>query len=220
MRLIFVAALLLVLSGCASGMSKEECLYADWRAIGYEDGAAGRNASAMSSRRVACADKAKVTPDMEAYLAGREAGLDQFCRPASGFDYGARGGQYAGACQGRDEGSFVAAYEKGLTLYALTSKFDGASRALAAAHADLDAIEHSITHAQAALVNPATPHPARLDHLAELKTLYGRRDKVRDAIPVLANDVDRAEADLEDYRREMADRDYARSALRPSNARY
>lgn len=220
MRIVVLASLFFALAGCAGGMSKEECLYADWRAIGYEDGAQGRDASAIGSRRVACADKAQVTPDMEAYLAGREHGLDQFCRPANGFDYGSRGYSYTGACASRDEAAFVAAYEKGLTLHGLVVNYDAASRALASAHADLDTIDHQIAHAQAALVNPATPHPERLDHLAELKTLYTRRDKVRDAIPALARDVDIAEAELEDYRGEMADRDFARGALRATDASY
>lgn len=220
MRLFALPFLLLALAGCAGGMSKKECLYADWRAIGFEDGAQGRDASAIGSRRVACADKAQIAPDMDAYLAGREKGLDQFCRPANGFDYGSRGYSYTGACAARDEGAFVAAYEKGLTLHGLVSNYDAASRALASAHADLDNIDHQIAHAQAALVNPATPHPARLDHLAELKTLYTRRDKVRDAIPDLARDVDFAEVELEDYRREISDRDYARGALRATPASY
>lgn len=220
MRLAILASLLLALAGCAGGMSKEECLYADWRAIGYEDGAHGRDASAIGSRRVACADKAQVTPDMEAYLAGRERGLDQFCRPANGFDYGSSGYSYTGACASRNESAFVAAYEKGLTLYGLVENYNAASRALANASADLDSIDHEIAHAQAALVNPVTPHPECLDHLAELKTLYARRDKVRDAIPNLARDVDIAEAELQDYRREMADRDYAEGALRATAASY
>lgn len=220
MRFAILASLLLALAGCAGGMSKKECLYADWRAIGYEDGAQGRDASAIGSRRVACADKAQVTPDMEAYLAGRERGLDQFCRPANGFDYGSRGYSYTGACASRDERAFVAAYEKGLTLYRLVENYNAASHALTNANADLDNIDHEIAHAQAALVNPVTPHPERLDHLAELKTLYARRDKVRDAIPNLARDVDIAEAELEDYRREMADRDYAEGALRATTASY
>lgn len=220
MRRIALLLFSLLLAGCAGGMSKKECLYADWRAIGYEDGAQGRDASAIGSRRVACADKAKVTPDMEAYLSGREKGLDQFCRPANGFDYGSRGYSYTGACAARDEGAFVAAYEKGLTLFGLVENYNAASNALASAHQDLENIDHSIAHAQAALVNPLTPHPERLDHLAELKTLYGRRDKVRDAIPHLVRDTDRAEAELDDYRREMADRDYARAAMQASEASY
>lgn len=220
MRAILFAIVMLMLGGCASGMSKKECLYADWRAIGYEDGAQGRDASAISSRRTACADKASVTPDMQAYLVGREDGLNQFCQPANGFDYGSRGYRYTGACSNRDERAFVAAYEKGLTLYGLTSNYEAASRALANAHADLDNLDASITRAQAALVNPVTPNPERINILADLKTMLARRDKVRDAIPQLVRDVDFAEAELADYRREVDDRAFARSAVTASAKRY
>lgn len=220
MRFIMLAFLFLATAGCASGMSKKECLYADWRAIGFEDGARGADASSIGSRRVACADKARVTPDMQAYLAGREEGLDQFCRPANGFDYGSRGGRYSGACAGRKEGAFVAAYEKGLALHGLVSSYEAAMQALANANADLNNIDHQIAHAEAALISPATPHPERLDHLAELKTLHQRRDKVRNAIDALSRDVDRAEAELEDYREEIADRAYARGAVTAASARY
>ena len=219
MRLIVLLAALFALAGCASGMSKDECLYADWRAIGYEDGAAGRSATAVSPRRVACAKKAGVTPDMEAYLAGRDDGLEQFCRPANGFDIGARGVRYAGVCQGSSEGAFVAAYEKGLTLHGLISNFEAASQALSRAHADLDSVEHQIAHAQAAIVNPTTPNPERIDHLAEMKTLYARRDTIRDAIPQLARDVEYAEDELEDFRRNVQGLEYAR-ATRALNASY
>ncbi len=212
--------LFFALAGCAGGMSKKECLYADWRAIGYEDGSRGADASAIGSRRMACADKAKVTPDMEAYLAGREDGLDQFCRPANGFDFGSRGGRYAGACASRNEAAFVSAYEKGLTLYGLASRYDAASRALANAHADLDSIEHGIANAESALISPATPHLERLDQLAALKSLHERRDRVRGAIDDLVRDVDRAQAELRDYRLEMADRADARGATAPRKARY
>lgn len=215
MRGMVVAFIMLGLAGCASGMSKKQCLYADWRAIGYEDGAAGRDASAIGSRRAACADKARVTPDMTAYLAGRKQGLDEFCRPANGFDYGSKGARYAGACAGHNEAAFVAAYEQGLTLFGLVSNYDAATRALAAAHTDLDDIDRRIAFAEAALISPATPHPERLDHLADLKSLHQRRDKVRDAIDDLARDADRAEFELQDYRREIAGRDFARGAHAP-----
>ncbi len=220
MRRFFFALVFLALAGCASGMSKKQCLYADWRAIGYEDGASGRDASAIGGRRMACADKARVTPDMQAYLAGREEGLDQFCRPASGFDHGARGHRYAGVCADRNEKAFVAAYEKGLMLYGLMQNVDAASRALANAHAEVDSLERRISGAEAALVSPTTPHAERVQLLVDLKGLHQRRDKVRDAIADLARDVDRAEAELEDFRRENENRDYARGSLGTTSIRY
>ena len=54
MRPLFLLLFLLALSGC-SGMGAEACAVADWRAIGYEDGAKGlgpaaRPCSAQSRR--------------------------------------------------------------------------------------------------------------------------------------------------------------------------
>lgn len=219
MRALFVLLAPLALAACATGMSKKECLYADWRAIGYEDGAAGLDAGAISRRRAACADKARVTPDMEAYLDGREAGLDQFCRPANGFDYGARGQRYAGACAGRDEAAFVASYEKGFALYSYVSRLDAARAALATARADLDRIDHEIAANEAALISPATPHLARADHLAALKHLGEERGKVRAAARDLARDVDAAEGDLAAYQRALAALD-RKGAATPTAARY
>lgn len=218
MRALFVLLAPLALAACASGMSKKECQYADWRAVGYEDGAAGRDAGAIASRRAACA-KARVTPDMEAYLSGREDGLDEFCRPANGFDYGARGYRYAGACAGRDEKAFVASYEKGFALYGYVSRLEAARAALANAHADLDRIGHEIAANEAALISPATPHLARVDHLAALKHLTEERAKVRAAVRDIAEDVDAAEDDLAAYQRALAALDN-KGAARPTPARY
>lgn len=207
-----------LLAACASGMSKKECQYADWRAVGYEDGAAGRDAGAIASRRAACA-KARVAPDMEAYLSGREDGLGEFCRPANGFDYGARGNRYAGACAGRNETAFVASYEKGLALYSYVSRLDAARAALANAQADLNRIEHEIAANEAALISPATPHLARVDHLAALKHLSEQRGRVRAATRDLARDVDAAEDDLNAYQRALAALD-GKGATGPTPARY
>lgn len=219
MRFVAILVASAMLAACAGGMSKKECLYADWRAIGYEDGAAGRDAGAVGARRAACADKAGVTPDMEAYLGGREAGLDQFCRPANGFDIGSRGYRYTGACAGRNEAAFVASYETGLALWGYVSRLDAARAALANAHADLDRIEHEIAANEAAIISPATPHPARIDHLARLKHLTEERSRVRAATRDLARDVDAAEDDLAEFEGALA-ATAEKTATRPAPARF
>ena len=100
MRIVASIIFLALLGGCAGGLSKDECLYADWQAIGYEDGARGAPASAVSSHRQACAKKAGVTPDMTAYLTGRDEGLREYCKPSNGFAVGSRGARYYGVCTG------------------------------------------------------------------------------------------------------------------------
>ena len=42
--------LLALLQGCAT-LDKDECMLADWRLIGYEDGVAGKSAAAVGEYR-------------------------------------------------------------------------------------------------------------------------------------------------------------------------
>ena len=65
--------LLLLVSGCAS-LDKDECLHANWYAIGLEDGARGRSVERLGDHRRACA-KHNVAPSAERYVAGRNEGL-------------------------------------------------------------------------------------------------------------------------------------------------
>ena len=212
LKLAMLAGFGVALSACASGMSKNECLTADWRAIGYEDGLRGLDASAVSGRRQACANKANVTADMDAYLAGREAGLSEFCRPANGFEYGSRGQRYAGVCAGKNEAPFVVAYQRGLKLYGFTTDLSDAEGRLAAAENELADIERAISAHEIAIVSPTTPNLERGDHLAALKSLHERRANVRADLPGLARDRDRASDALEYYRRELAS--YERGATK------
>ncbi|MDH5469903.1 MAG: DUF2799 domain-containing protein, partial [Gammaproteobacteria bacterium] len=50
-------AAILLLQGCAT-LNKEECVVADWRLIGYQDGVAGKSASTVGGYRKDCAEYA------------------------------------------------------------------------------------------------------------------------------------------------------------------
>ena len=63
---------LLLITGCAS-LDKQECRLADWRMIGYEDGAAGRSGTRIGDHRAACAQHG-VIPDMAAGPSAAGAG--------------------------------------------------------------------------------------------------------------------------------------------------
>ncbi len=75
------AMILIILSivGCAT-MDKDECLVADWRLVGFQDGAQGKSAAAIGTYREDCASY-RVVPDLDAYQAGRREGLLQYCVP-------------------------------------------------------------------------------------------------------------------------------------------
>lgn len=210
----------LTLGGFAS-MSKEECLHADWRAIGYEDGAAGAPVSAISNRRTACVKKVGAAPDMAEYLAGREQGLRLYCQPSNGYRLGASGARYQGVCAGPDSNLFTAAYQSGLHLHQLQFALDSAAHALSKAHKDLRAVKHHITEVEAALVSPDTSNPSRIELLAELKNLSEERGRIETAIVALARDEARAEDELTDYQAYLAENGpYPSRSVAPERASF
>ena len=202
MRIFFVASSCLMLASCAS-MSKNECLYADWRAIGYEDGAVGAPTTAISSRRQACA-KAGVTPDMPAYLAGRDEGLVEYCTPANGFVVGERGFGYSGVCGRHAEASFLESYRAGARLHLLRDRVHGASNALITATGELDAIQYEITQSSIDLIRSEMSAVDRAALVVEITQLSAESDRIERALPGLRRDVDLAEADLAAYEAQLA----------------
>lgn len=220
MRRFALLAGAVLTAGCAS-MSKEECLYADWGAIGYEDGAAGRPVSAISSRRAACAEKAGVTVDMIAYRGGREEGLELYCEPSNGYVVGASGGAYYGVCTGPREAAFMTAYETGRHLYRLESAVAALAADIRQARIDLGDVEHRIAHTETALISFETPHAERLELLAQLKHLSEEKGNIETALIALSRDHVRAEDDLAAYREELAYSEFQPGGvLSPSRANY
>ena len=109
--------ILIILSaaGCAT-MDKNECLVADWRLIGFQDGAQGKSAATIGTYRKDCADY-HVAPDLDAYQAGRSEGLLQYCAPANGYRLGTAGRAYNAVCPAGTERAFRAAYNTGRDIY-------------------------------------------------------------------------------------------------------
>lgn len=220
MRLLFSAVLTVVMSGCA-GISKEECLYADWRAIGYEDGSAGKSASAISSRRAACAKKAGVAVDMAEYTAGRESGLRNFCRPSNGYALGANGGRYYGVCVDAEESGLLAAFETGRQLFGLQQAVASYERQIVAAEKELSYTQDHIASVQIALVSPETPMVDRPALLLELKDLDREKDDIEIALVALHNALINADEDLAAFRDHLAlNGPIPRGVHEPSSARY
>jgi Protein of unknown function (DUF2799) len=213
MRFVLLASSCLMLTGCAS-MSKSECVYADWRAIGYEDGANGYPATAVSSRRQACA-KAGVTPDMSEYLAGRDRGLEEYCTPANGFATGENGAGYNGVCGRHNEEAFLDHYRAGARLYTLRDRVRSAGYALRTANEHLGEIKFAITETTTGLIRPDLTVAQRAAEVVELTQLAQEGDRVERSLPSLQMELQLAEADLAAYEHQLASRPMlARVAVR------
>ena len=139
-----------IMAGCAS-MSENECRVADWRMVGYEDGARGRGGDAIGTHRRACA-KANVTPDFSAYEEGRRDGLRQFCHPANGYQIGRGGVRYTGVCPADLEDEFLIAYREGHTIHRLESDVRAAEHDIRRIEKRIEKMEIDLEDAEIELV--------------------------------------------------------------------
>lgn len=169
MRMAWMAALLTVvgLGGCET-MSQDECLTADWRAIGFEDGTSGRPPSRIADHRKACAQHG-VTPDLDRWSIGYDEGLERFCTPESGFSVGVSGGSHNGVCVGARADAFMPAFLDGQRYYGVKSALDTARGRISSVEHRLDEIDRKMDQLEAELRDPALPQEDRDAKTRKLK---------------------------------------------------
>lgn len=124
----FLVVALAFLSGCAV-MSQQDCLHADWYELGYRDGSTGQSRDRLQQRQQACVEHG-ITSDKSAYYDGYEAGLDQFCTAASGYQRGREGYRYNNICPPLLEGDFLTGYQRGHEVYQTRQQMDEQDRQL------------------------------------------------------------------------------------------
>lgn len=171
---VFVAVLV---SACATGSGKDQCVAADWRTIGYEDGLRGAPADRIGVHRVACA-KHQVTPNLAEYLEGRERGLQQYCQPKNGFRVGLHGGGYANVCSGPSETAFVEGYRYGRQIHGARAALRASQSQLRSTRDGLAKTEAAMANVTAELVLPAVPTDRRAFLATELVRLTQQRTEL------------------------------------------
>ncbi|MDH4150940.1 MAG: DUF2799 domain-containing protein [Betaproteobacteria bacterium] len=175
-RLLTVAALALALQGCGStSMSKNECLTADWYAIGYESGIRGQREAQISQHRKACAEHG-ITPDLARFLQGRDVGLQRYCEPRNGYRLGRNGTNYDGICPQRLDGEFTSAYRAGRELYDTEQNINRYGRRIGNLQSDLNALNDDLNRKQSEIIAPGTLPARRALLLTEIIEL---RDKIK-----------------------------------------
>ena len=185
---------LFVLSGCAT-LGKDECLNADWRTIGYEDGAHGYPASRIGSHREDCA-KHGVTPDFNRYEQGRLEGLREYCTPQKGYGLGTSGRQYNYVCPRDLESTFLKGYYQGKNVHAAQIQFKGQEADLKKMHDELRAVDKNLHDYETELVHDDIGPRRRKKLLEEFKILTEQRRYILDEIV-------QQEALLEDSRQNL-----------------
>lgn len=179
------------LSGCA-GMDKSQCLTADWRTIGFEDGANGKAETAISSYRQDCADHG-IAPDFNAYRRGHSEGAAVFCTSRNGFNIGKRGGSYQGSCSASLEADFLGGYRDGKALYDLQRALNQANAAVEKQQRLLTRLEKDIALKTELLVEDGLVKEERIQLLNDIEALKVQVMDVLDSLPALQQGVRRAQ---------------------------
>ena len=195
MRCLTLFAILLGLSGCAT-MNREQCQVADWRLIGFQDGVLGKTASTIGEYSRDCAGHA-VVPDLDAWLAGRDEGLLQYCTEDSGFRLGQAGRGYNGVCPASGDMVFRNGYEDGRAIYLARSQLSTTHSKIYKRRYEVDALEEDKHDKLSALVQDGLGSAQRVTLLYEIHEIDTEIDLVEHEIDDLERDLALQQARLD-----------------------
>ncbi len=151
-------------------MTRDDCLGADWYALGLEAGSEGQGRDRFDRQHEACLQHGIAT-DRAAWLEGYEYGLEDFCTPANGYDQGSRGQTYQGVCPSHLEGGFLLGYQQGRTLYDARQRVAGIENAMAERASLIRDTEYRIHRLQEVLAHRDTSDAERQQILANIRWL-------------------------------------------------
>jgi ribosome modulation factor len=184
-------------------MNKDECRSVDWRTVGYEDGVAGRSGERIGEHRRACAQHG-VTPDLNAYLTGREHGLREYCQPHNGYRAGVNGATYYDACPADLAPAFEQAYDSGRELYVRTRRVTDAEDAIATRHREIRRLEERLTGHAFDVISESATAEERMQAVLDTKQAAERVGRLKAEITELEQDRARYAQELEAYRNTVA----------------
>ena len=116
MFIILLIIFIGLLPGCATNLTKNECMEADWYEIGYIDGSNGEPRSKFQEHAEFCS-RYNVHVGREAYYRGRDQGLKIYCTKDRGFDLGILGKKYNPVCPQGPQSEFDTGYTRGKEIY-------------------------------------------------------------------------------------------------------
>lgn len=111
-----LAALSTLLVACA-GMSKDDCLKADWRELGRQDAMNGLAAAERFDQRSAACRKNDVGADRDAYRSGHAQGRRAYCTAERGRTDALAGQPAALLCAGPDSPAYGLGHAEGLQQF-------------------------------------------------------------------------------------------------------
>lgn len=187
------------LSGCSTGMSKQECTLANWRQIGFEDGSMGRNPNYISRHRKSCS-KAGVAPDFNAYKRGHAEGLKQWCNYDNGLHLGESGRRYEGICPEALEPAFLDGYEYGRRLHQARSQVSSIRNDIHNSLNRIELLKEERIELGELIIQPNTSNVDRVKYLARIEEIGDEITDLELFIADREHDLQAAESELEQVR--------------------
>lgn len=196
---LLIALSTLLLGACAAKMSKDECRTVDWRTVGYEDGVAGQPGDRIGEHRRACAEYG-VTPDLNAYLAGRTAGLREYCQPHNGYRAGASGYTYFDTCPADLAEGFEKAYDEGRALYVRERRVTDTEEQIEEKRREIRRLEDRVAESAFDVIDTTSTAEERTQAVLDTKQAAERIGRLKAEITELEKERARYQAELDAYR--------------------
>lgn len=175
----------LILASCQS-LTKDECIAADWRVIGEQDGSEGREPQARFGQHVKACERAGIIPDQTLWNQGYQRGLFNFCTPVRGLSHGQAGQVYNNVCPPALETGFLAGYNLGREEYDKKSEIRNLESRIASKEREIRQIDDDLDDGD----------------ISEREARRATRD-AREDIRDFNRDIGRAEADLGNIQRRI-----------------
>ena len=203
-RFLLLPIAALAVSACSTAtLSRDECRTVDWRTVGYEDGVAGRSGERIGAHRRACAEHG-VTPDLEAYRAGRTEGLREFCQPHNGYRAGVSGAPYYDVCPEDLAAAFLVQYESGRELYWHEQRVRDADAQLNAKRVEIARLEDAVAKRGFLVISETATAEQRAQAVLDAKQYAERIGRLKAEVTQLEKDRARYARELETYRTTVA----------------
>lgn len=192
----------LLATGCAS-LSESQCVAGDWETVGFRDGLAGKQSTRLLSHQNACMKHGAI-PDREAYLAGWNDGVRQYCQPSNGFSNGEAGSSYPNVCPDDLQDAYYAAYQEGRRLYVARTEIDDLNRQIADKEQRIEQLAAETDSAEAELIADGTSALQRVRLLDQTKALAAEQGELDAEIQQLRVEVALKSERLKSLRQTLA----------------
>jgi len=175
---------LIVFTGCAT-LSQEDCRRGDWYGLGIKDGLAGEPSGRLYEHNKACYEYGIAVRD-DAYFAGREQGLRDYCRLDNAFTVGLNGYPYHHVCPPAIDSAFA--------------HYHAAAYAVHEIIADLDRIDSELSSKESQLHNKKLSDKDRSRIRDDIWNLDRNHDRLRDELYYRERQLDDLRREAQAYR--------------------